>query len=784
MLPRTAIAFLLGILLVQQLPELPSPQWLWTAIPLAMIPWLWRPCHWYIPWTFAAGVLWALCFAHLRLSHTLPSALIGRDLDVQGYVASIPDTDEDRLRFTFEIVRQVDDAQARLPVPFTIRLNWYAHGKRHLPEIKAGDFRRLQIRLRPPDGFFNPGGFDYEGWLFSRNIRATGYVRRELPETRLPAAGFEPPIRFQLDYWRNRLLDHVYRPMPDSPNRGVMTGLALGYRAGIPPTQWRLLLETGTNHLVAISGLHIGLVAGLFYLLVMRLGSWRPAGAAAWPRQRLAALAAYAGAVVYAMLAGLALPTQRALIMLGVGLAGILAYRQLRPGHALALALMAVLLFDPLAVLSPGFWLSFGAVAILVYVAAGRGIAGQRNASTAGALFRRGLLWGKLQGLLLLGILPLSVIWFGRVAVGGVPANLVAIPLVGMVIVPLILLATAVSLVSLPAAGWLFQLVDRLLDGFWHWLELVRNLPFNLWLPPAPSGWALVCAFAGVLLLLAPRGLPGRLIGVLWLLPLALAKPPAPGDGEFRLTALDVGQGTAVVVQTRRHTLVYDAGPRFSERFNTGEAVVLPYLNSLGVNHIDRLLISHGDNDHIGGAEALIDAMPVDSVLTSVPERFDPAAERCLSGQYWQWDGVSFDILYPDGPGEGNNASCVLLISAAGGRVLLPGDIEKPAERRLLRAKRLAPVTLLVVPHHGSRTSSTASFVDALRPGYAVVTAGYLNRFGFPKPDVVARYKARGTAVWVTGEEGAMAFEVDDKGVSPRLFSRRQSGKYWHRKPR
>lgn len=779
MLPQTAIAFLLGILLVQQLPELPSPEWLWAVLPLAAVLYL-RPRYWYIPWVFAAGVWWALCFAHLRLAHALPPALIGRDLDVQGYVASIPDTNEDSVRFEFEVIRQADDGQVRLPVPFKVRLNWYAHGKQPLPAARAGDFRRLRVRLKPPGGFFNPGGFDYEGWLFSRGIRATGYVRRELPESRAATAG--PPLRFQLDYWRNRLLEHIRRAMPESHNRGVMTGLALGYRAEIPPVQWRLLLETGTNHLVAISGLHIGLVAGLFYMVVMRLGLWLPVGAAAWPRQRLAALAAYAAALVYAMLAGLALPTQRALLMLGVGLTGILAYRQLRPGHALALALVIVLLFDPFAVLSPGFWLSFGAVAVLVYVAAGRSIAGQRDGGSTGALLRRGLLWGKLQGLLLLGILPLSVIWFGRVAVGGVLANLLAIPLVGMIIVPLVLLATAVSLVSLPPAEWLFHVADRLLDGFWQWLELVRALPFNLWLPPAPSLWALVCAFVGVLLLLAPRGLPGRLAGILWLLPLVLAKPPAPGDGEFWLTALDVGQGTAVVVRTREHTLVYDAGPKFSDRFNTGEAVVLPYLNSLGVDRIDRLLISHGDNDHIGGAWALIGRMSVGPVLTSVPERFD-LAERCLAGQHWRWDGVTFDILYPDGPGEGNNASCVLQVSARGGRALLPGDIEKQAERRLLLGDRLVPVKLLVVPHHGSRTSSTVPFIDALRPEHAVFTAGYLNRYGFPKPEVIARYKERETAVWVTGEEGAMVFEVNDKGVFPRLLYRRESGKYWHRKP-
>lgn len=795
MLPRTGIAFFLGILLVQQLPELPSPEWLWVALPLATVLW-WRPRYWYVPCGFAAGLLWALCFAHLRLAQALPPELIGHNLDVQGYIVSIPDVREDSVRFEFEIVRQVDDARMRLPVPFRVRLNWYAYGKQPLPEVKAGDFRHFTIRLKPPNGFFNPGGFDYEGWLFSHGIRATGYVRRALPESRTGTdeALFEPPLRFQLAWWRNRLFEHIRRAMPESHNRGVMAGLALGYRAEIPKAQWRLLLETGTNHLVAISGLHIGLIAGLFYAVVLRLGGWLPAGASVWPRQRVAALSAYAAAVVYAMLAGLALPTQRALIMLGVGLTGILAYRQIRPGHALLLALVVVLLFDPFAVLSPGFWLSFGAVAVLVYIAAGRGLAGPQSGGPTDAVLRRGWLWGKLQGLLLLGILPLSVIWFGRVAIGGILANLIAIPWVGMVIVPLVLLATAVSLVSLPLAEWLFLIADRLLEVFWQWLELVGSLPFNLWAPPAPSLWVLVCAFAGVALLLAPRGLPGRWVGILWLLPLMLATPPVPRDGEFWLTALDVGQGTAVVVRTREHTLVYDAGPKFSDRFNTGEAVVLPYLQSLGVNRIDRLLISHGDNDHIGGAQVLIDMMPVGSILTSVPERFNfepysgapggsAPVDRCLTGQQWQWDGVTFEILHPTRPGEGNNASCVLQVTAQGGRVLLSGDIEKQAERQLLLDNRLQPVELLVVPHHGSRTSSTAAFIDALRPAHAVFTSGYLNRYGFPKPDVVARYKERKTAIWITGEEGAMVFEVNDEGASPRLLYRQESGKYWHRKP-
>jgi competence protein ComEC len=620
-------------------------------------------------------------------------------------------------------------------------------------------------------------------------------------------------LRHQLDYWRQRLLEHIYPLTPSTHNRGVIAGLVLGYRADITQEQWRLLLETGTNHLVAISGLHIGLIAGLFYAAVIRLGVLLPLTPGAWPRQRIAALAAYVAAVVYAMLAGLALPTQRALIMLGVGLMGILAYRQLRPGYALLLALVLVLLFDPFAVLNPGFWLSFGAVAVLIYMAVGRRVVRQHNPRMNSAILRRGWLWGKLQWLLLLGILPLSVIWFGRVAVGGVAANLVAIPLVGMIVVPLVLLAAVVSLLSRVLAEWLFSAADWLLEVFWRWLELVSDLPFNLWLPPEPSWWALICAFVGLALLLAPRGLPGRWVGVLWLLPLLLAKPPVPGAGEFWLTALDVGQGTAVVVRTQRHTLVYDAGPRFSGGFNTGEAVVLPFLYSLGISRIDRLLISHGDNDHIGGAWALLEQIPVGTVLTSVPERFafesalsrdgradhellhdrhfrhpwrsytGAPVDRCRTGQQWSWDGIRFEILHPDASGEGNNASCVLQITAPGGRALLPGDIEEQAEQSLLRDRKLAPVALLVVPHHGSRTSSTAAFIDALRPAHAIVPAGYLNRYGFPKPDVVARYQQHNARVWVTGDEGAMMFEVGNEGTYPRMLYRREAGKYWHRKP-
>lgn len=800
MLFGTGIAFFLGIVCVQQFPALPSPAWLGLS-PL-LIALGWRFPIWRMPCAFGVGLLWALGFAHLRLSQALPSELVGKDIHVEGYIASIPARQQRSVRFEFEIVRQFASASGEilaadtpaLPLPFKTRINWYFHDDQP-PALKAGDLRRFTVRLKPPNGFLNPGGFDYEGWLFRNGIRATGYVRKELsPASGEPQRFFgDTPWRVQIDRWRHELLGKIEAATPTVEHRGIIAALVLGHRAEMSAEQWQLLLDTGTNHLVAISGLHISLIAGLVYWLVMRLGGYWGVGRHAWPRQRTAALIAFAAGFVYALLAGFLVPTRRALIMLAVGLSAVFIYRQLRPGYALLLALVLVALLDPFAVVDPSFWLSYGAVAVLIYmiVSSHRPVTGDTTGFSrfAGDMVQRGWWWTRLQGFLLLGILPITVFWFSRITVAALFANLLAIPLVGFLVVSLVLVATAVALVSAGLAAPLFQVADVLLELFWQWLRLTAAMPFNLWFIPAPPLWALLAALVGVALMLAPRGLPGRWTGVLWLLPMLLAKTPTPAAGEFRLSALDVGQGTAVVVQTQRHTLVYDTGPMFSESFDTGQAVLIPYLRASGVKRVDILLVSHGDNDHIGGAASLLDTIDTARVLSSVPERFEAGrAEYCQAGQQWTWDGVSFEILHPDPDGprrliHGNNGSCVLRVDAANGSALLTGDIEKLAEWYLLRAGQLTPVDLLFAPHHGSRTSSTPGFVDALQAAHVVVQAGYLNRWGFPRPDIRERYEKAGADIRITGLEGMLVYETDMSGLRLRQAYRRDKGRYWHHRP-
>ncbi len=770
------IAFFLGVLTVSQLQELPSVLWLWLAVPLCAV-WFITPRLRFI-YAFVLGFLWALGFAQYRLGQELPQPLIGQDVLVAGYIASIPVVDEQKRRFEFEIHEQLDkSSNARLRLPLKVRLSWYGRDHQSLPVLQAGDYWQLKLRLKRPHGLMNPGGFDYEGWLFGRGIRATGYVRPGTQNMVLDAGRY----RHGVQRLRQSLLMHLETVLPSGRNNGIITALALGHRASIQAEDWELLLSTGTNHLMAISGLHIGLIAALSYWLVLRIGGWLLAFHAVrypcWPLQRIAALAAFVSAFMYALLAGFALPTQRALIMLAVGLLSLLSYRPLRPGRSLLLALLAVLLFDPFAVSQPGFWLSFGAVAILTYIVVGRLKPDMRKGL-------RLLRWGRLQWALILALAPITLYWFGRAAISAGFANFIAIPLVAFLVVPAVLAAVLCSLIWPAAAVLIFRFADILLNGLWWVLEYARDWPFAQWLGPSPPLWAVLLAIVGMIWLLAPRGLPGRWIGVFWLFPLLMNKPVPPEHGVLRLTFLDVGQGTAVVAQTRRHLLIYDTGPRYSERFDMGQVVLLPYLRSLGADKVDTLIVSHGDNDHIGGASAIQAALPVNQVLSSVPERLQHAS-ACRAGQSWEWDGVHFDMLYPVKPEPylGNNSSCVLRITVGDQAVLLAGDIERTAEIGLLVSGKLEPLAILLVPHHGSRTSSMPRFVETVRPEYAIISAGYRNRYGFPKADVLARYRDQGASLAVTGIEGALHFVIKQQNVSQPSAFRREQARFWHNRP-
>lgn len=759
-----AISFLAGNLLLHQfsaLPEWTTPLWLTAVVALIAT----RAPNITIKaiiWS-GVGLLFTLHFAQERLAERLPERLAGVDIDIVGNVASIPQSREgDAVRFRFK-VEQASYQNKSTAMPGLIRLSWY-HNKGIQP--KAGEQWQLRVRLKPPYGSLNPGGFDYEKWLFQEGIGATGYVRESIDNRRLERAS-----PFGLSRLRTEIYNQLSQLIESDDERGVLIALALGERRDISPEQWSLFFNTGTNHLVAISGLHIGLVAGLVFLLMRWAWGWLPSR---WGEliaaPRVAAIWAIAVAFLYAALAGFAIPTQRALLMLLIAFGATVLQRPVRPLQLLSFALLMVLLLDPFASLSVGFWLSFAAVALIFM-----GI----NKGEQSRLAR----YGKLQWLLFLGLAPLLILFFGRVSLVSPVANLIAVPWVSLWVVPLTLLSVVMLALSNTLAGMMLYLASSGMAGltlFLGWLESVAE-PLSI-IPT--SDWLLIPAAAGLGLILFYKGWQ-RSLGIVGLLPLVLISPPQLAEGEARFVLLDVGQGLAAVVETREHTLVFDTGARYRSGFNFGEAVILPYLRSRDLAHIDTLIVSHGDNDHVGGARSLYEQVEIRNVLTSVPEML-PWAERksCVAGEKWLWNGVKFELLYPESlelPLSENDLSCVLKVSAQGQSLLLTGDIEEGAEQ-FIAEKYGAQLhaDILVAPHHGSKTSSSQAFVDLVAPEWVIYPVGYRNRYHFPHQSVTNRYRLLGAKALNSFSEGAISFTLCEKcSLIPQRF-RQQERRYWH----
>lgn len=755
------LAFLIGVLLFQQLATLPPLAWAWGLL-LSLPASLFLKAYWHLPAWCISGFLWSLLSAHPILAISLPQDLAGQDLRLEGRIASLPEVNQHHVRFEFDVQRAWA-GETPVTIPARIRLSWY----RTDSSLTAGETWQLLVRLKPPHGFRNPGGFDYEAWLYQHRIRATGYVREAELNQRL-ASGW----RYPLQRMRQAVQAQLNEALIDSPVRGIMLALVIGDRSAISAGQWQQLQQTGTNHLMAISGLHIGLVAGLAFLVGQRL--WRISGRGMlWlPAPKAGAVLALIAALVYAALAGFSIPTQRALIMVAVVMLALLTSRPVTPSRTLATALLLVLLVDPLAVLASGFWLSFAAVGIIFYGLSGR----------LGRLprWRQGV---RVQWWISIGLFPLVILLFQRASLIAPLANLWAVPVVSLLVVPLALLGTGLLPLSSVLGAELLQLAAWLMQGIMATLAWLADWPLASWTGAARYGWQGALAIAGVLLLLAPRGLPARSLGLVLLLPLALGVPSGIPPGTARFTLLDVGQGLAAVVETRHHALVFDTGPRFSPRFDTGEAVVVPYLRQRGWRRVDQLMISHGDTDHIGGAESLLALLPVTSISSSVPEKLAGwPVTPCRHGQAWEWDGVRFMVLHPaaGSAASRNDASCVLKVTAGEHALLLTGDIEKAAERRLLQQDpTLLRADILVAPHHGSNTSSTTPFIHAVNPTYVLFPVGYRNRFGFPRPPVLQRYQQAGVIPLATASAGAISFTLGQGTLQPSRY-RHTARRYWH----
>lgn len=766
----TVLAFLGGALVLQTFATLPSMWWPLALLPAALLIWLaarkWPRLGYglLLVWACLAGLCYTAWRADLLLREALPAALEGRDLWVEGHVADLPQPAERGLRFRFDVEQARLDMQA-VRVPRRIQLSVYGDGPGLNLPLRVGDRWRLLVRLKRPHGFQNPSGFDYEAYLLRERVRATGYVRSRQPAVLLAS----DPFSYPLGRLRQQIGARVQAALPDNPFAGMVTAFINGDETGIRDAQWEVLQRTGTGHLVAISGMNIGFIAGLMFFLVRRAWAWLGNAALCWPAPKAAAVGALLAATVYAALAGFAIPTQRALIMLAVVMGGVLLQRRTAPSHLLALALWGVLLYDPLAVLAAGFWLSFASVAAIVFAMAGRRDARQ---------------WWRLlsntQWAVTIGLLPLLLVLFQQVSLVGPVANLLAVPVIELLVIPLSLLGTAL-LALLPAlAALCLQGAAWTLQTLWPVLTWLAAWDYAQWTQPRPPAWAVIGACVGVLWLLAPRGWPARWVGAVWLLPLLSVRPPVPPPGEVWLTLLDVGQGLSAVIRTHAHTLVYDAGPYYSARFDAGRSVVAPYLRGLGVRRIDTLIVSHGDNDHRGGARSLLRAFAAERIFTSIPESF-AGAQYCKQGQSWRWDGVEFHILSPESESgrRGNNACCVLWIASAHGNILLPGDIEAQVERALVRrwGERLA-AQVLIAPHHGSKSSSSAAFVAHVRPQVVLFPVGYRNAYHHPHHQVVQRYASTSTRLYDSAAHGAVEIALAAGGLQVSPY--RQSAKrYW-----
>ncbi|MES1930082.1 competence protein ComEC [Salinisphaera dokdonensis CL-ES53] len=659
-----------------------------------------------------------------RLDSRWPVARTGETLMLTGRVSGLVAEDAFRSRFVLE----------RDTPPYRTRLSWYDAERRLLP----GDCVTASAKLDTPHGSVNPGSFDYEAWLWREGIDATGYIRT-MGQCDLPAI-------MSIDRWRALALERLEGMLAGAPMQGIIAALSLGARDGITDPQWDVLRATGTNHLVAISGLHIGLIAGWLFFVTRWLALRLSCGISA---TRFAAVVAFAGALAYALLAGLALPTQRAVIMVAAGLFATVTMRQLALTRVLAIAAIGVVLWSPVSVIAPGFWLSFGAVAWLLYL--GRFATQSRV---------KGFI--VLQLALVAGLAPVTAWFFGSASLVAPLVNALLIPVAAFA-VPVILAITMLALAWPTAGGPLLALLSDALNLAWPALVAVAEWPGAAVDIAIPGMFALALAVLGVAVLCMPRGLPGRWLAPVFLLPALFGWRPV-GDviapGGYRLTMLDVGQGLAVVVRTRTHTLVYDAGPAYRSGFDAGEAFVVPYLRYVQRPYVERLILSHGDLDHAGGANALAQALPVE-------ERVGAGGTRaCWAGEAWAWDGVRFSFVYPR-PGDlsadspSNARSCVLRINGAGGATLLTGDIEDRTEALLVaRDMPSLAADVLIVPHHGSASSSSQAFLDAVTPDYALISAGWNNRWGFPAATVVQRLSAVGAQIRNTATAGAIEVRV------------------------
>jgi competence protein ComEC len=701
-----------------------------------------------------AGFAWMAVFSHILMNQSLDEEFLNQPMETRGFIVSLPSSSPQKSIFLYEVVE---------PFDAKVRLSWYGDDR---PKLIVGDEWTLTIKLKHNNGLRNQGGFDYEKWLFANKISATGYVRKS--ESNKVLSSSNTAFIHQVRQSIRTTLSPYFK---DLPFAGVINALVLGDRSLINKDHWLLFQATNTTHLSVISGLHIGLISTLLFFIASYLWRLSRRLLILVPAQVVGGFFGIIGAFSYALIAGLSIPTQRAFIMASVAFLSIILRVQYSTWTLYGLAMLLVLLFNPFSVYDVGFWLSFYAVGVILY-----GV----------SLFNNKPVFLKLiylQLVICIAMLPITLWFFQSSSSLSGLANLIAIPTFSFIVTPISLLGALFSFAEISALAQLcFDIADKTLSLLAIFLQQISDLSFNrLHFMPA-STLDLFILIIGACLLVLPRGLKLRRAALLLIaLPIFASNTIIPSKTVL-VDVLDVGQGLSVIVRTEKHVLVYDTGSQSPSGFNMGDAALIPYLIANQVNSIDTIIISHGDNDHIGGLQAIVNNFAIGKILSSVPNKIARPSELCYSGQSWNWDGVQFDILSPENNTsfKGNNASCVLKISSENGSLLLTGDIEKKAEKNLLQNSGIdLDADVMLIPHHGSKTSSTKAFIQSVSPDIAISSSGYKNPYKHPVAVIVERYRDNGAIVFDTNCSGQLSFILDGE-ITINEFRKKQRY-FYHR---
>ncbi len=771
---------------------------------------------------FIAGLIWGGYWHLGRLKNTLPESLEGVNLVVEGYVDSMVSQKEDGQRFSFSPIRwrkpqdvfwnQVNVGE----FPSRVNLGWYAprlfgfanqsineNQFNKIPKILPGQMWQLPVKLQKPRGQLNPHAFDFEAWAYMNNFGAVGYVGNKGEAILLPQSKFT--FEIWIESIRENLKVKITKAFPNKdPYLGVLIALVIGDQSAINQADWKIFNRSGIGHLISISGLHITMLAGIGFFLGRFF--WARFGSQLLMPTQLVSF--FAGALVaysYTWIAGFQIPAQRTTMMLLIFGWSLYRGRLISPFDVWLLALWMVLVINPLAILMPGFWLSFGAVAIILY-----GMLELNQEFTdvdnyyLSRLRKSILSAARVQLVVTVGLIPLTAWWFSSISIISPIANAIAIPLISFVTTPFAILGA-----FLPSfiGNWFLEFAHLSVELLMFFLEPMARWQWAVMDVTKPSFWRFLIAMGGVVLTIAPGSLRAyikwRCIGVVSLFALFIPAFPSIGSGEFRALVWDIGQGSAVLVQTKTKALLFDSGPVGGKSNDPGERILLPYLKAEGINRLDVLAISHKDSDHIGGARSLLAGVDISQVIGSIPRKhfiyqiFDQSSipmRPCRAGDQWSWDGVKFEVFHPASyasfdegfhHGKANEISCVIRVSNDSHALWLTGDVEREGEAaivmRLRRSKEAGTIkNVLMAPHHGSNTSSSLDFLNQISPDWAFSQSGHKNRYGHPHPKVVSRYETRGVSLLDTSKTGAQEWNFAHDGLKIELY-REGKRKIWHR---